>query len=350
MAKKSVKGVLYAVLVACCAIFLVMVVRQIGQDHSTVKASPNLMHFVVITPELNSESVSETVTALAEKYDLQIEMHAFSTVAEQRQMLHLVPNTAIDGILLWPISANDSDYETELLACRKAGIPVVVIDRDIVSGLRNSFISSGVTSDLLVLNQGLQALEEGDRFAVGNRSGSGSNQVVELLTFARDEEAEIDISRIQDMKLHQLAENPPTGYYPCGYMRLEGENARTLRLKYELISLFSEDSRLELFFSLDSTLSSAAASAKISVAAPHGKTIRLICYGDLSEDREYLSTGIIDGIVMSKPDTSAAIGIRYLRDICRGFWVPKTMDSGIEFLTLDTIRENSDTAGSDSNE
>ena len=46
-----------------------------------------------------------------------------------------------------------------------------------------------------------------------------------------------------------------------------------------------------------------------------------------------MESGILDGLVTSRPDVSITIGIRYLRDICRDFWVPETMDSGIDFLT-----------------
>lgn len=323
------------VIALCVGALLIQVLQQSGAGRAR---DPGEMHFVLVVPSQDSEEsdVREAVELLADRYRLDIEFHAYSTVAEQKQMLRVLPETDVDGVLLWPISVSDEDYQEELMALQTAGIPVVVMERDIGQGMRNSFISSGTSSDLVVLNQSLKPLGHDHSIMVGNLSGNGSSQIVELLTFKRVPQREVEVERLIDKKLRQLVETPPDGYQAVGYIRLEGKSAQSLNLKYALINLFSEEDAPDLFFSLNNTLSATAISAKKSSVLSNKKMVRLLCYGEVSQYQENLDSGVLNGLVTPRPGISASIGLRYLRDICRDFWVPETMDSGIDFLTSDT--------------
>ena len=301
--------------------------------HEELEIDEERMHFSIIMPELESSpyNMPELVERMAQEYDLDLEFHPLSTVLEQKQMLRLLAKTEVEGVLLWPISSNDEDYAFELKQLCEAEIPIVIVDRDVAQGIRNSFIGSGISSDLLVLSQSIKELEYNETFVVGNQSGSGSNQVVELLFFSRTEPVSEEIQLPQDKKLRQLALNIPEGYFLEDYWRLEGENAKSLMLKYELASLFASADAPGLFFSLDDSLSTAAISAKQTAANAGNHLVRLLCYGEKSKHEDDLNNGCLNGLVTSRPEVSVYIGIRYLRDICRGFWVPETMDSGIDF-------------------
>lgn len=324
--------VLVAITALCVGAFLLQILHQFKGNQN---GEPGEMHFVLIVPAQESEEseVRNTATAMAEEYRLDIEFHAFSTVAEQKQLLRLLAETDVDGVLLWPISVNDTDYAEELLALQEAEIPVVVVDRDVDQELRNSFIGSGASSDLVVLNQSLKTLDRGDSFMVGNQSGSGSSQVVELLLFEQATERDVDPGTLRDKKLRQMILNPPEGYQAVDYIQMTGKSAQSLSLKYTLINLFSTDDAPGLFFSLDDTLSATAISAKKSVSVAWRTELQLLCYGDVARYEAELNSGDLNGLVTSRPAVSVSIGIRYLRDICRDFWVPETMDSGIAFWT-----------------
>ena len=328
---------LYIVMIICVGILLFQMLRQ---SHPAADAVPGELHFALITPsqEIEESNVFEIAEETAKEFHLDIEFHAFPTVAEQKQMLRVLAETNVDGILLWPISVNDLDYQEELQVLQNTGIPVVVVDRDVAQGMRRSFIGSGTSSDLVVLNQSLKVLKKNSSFLVGNRSGSGNGQVVELLLFEKAEQGQgaVSIERVRDKKLRQMIQTPPEEYQAVDYLRFEGKSAQSLNLKYALISLFTEHDSLEMFFSLDNDLSATAVSVKKSIAySDHREqnSIRLICYGRYSQYQESLDSGVINGLITSRPDASVSMGIRYLRDICRGFWVPETIDSGIDFLT-----------------
>lgn len=292
------------------------------------------MHFALVVPEQGGQEwLKSTVEELEADYGLRLELQTFPSAAEQKRFLRLLPETEVDGVLLWPISVNQDDYAGEMRALQEAGVPLVVVDRDVQESLRDSFVGSGYKSDLLVLSQSLRSLPEGESFLVGNRSVGNGGQVVELLFFRREDEEALANFEAQDMKLRQLGENPPEGYRAAEYIRLEETN--TLQLQQRLRELFSGDRAPDLFFSLESTLSAAAVSAKRRLGENCG--VRLLCYGDssLSEAEE----GLVDGLVTSLPEVSVTIGIRYLRDICRGFWVPGSMDSGITLLTTEELEK-----------
>ena len=302
---------------------------------STVPAED---HFAVLIPAQNGDGsdVHTAIDLLAKEFSLDMEIHEFATVADQKQMLRLIPSTEIDGVLLWPISIDDADYEAELSGLNQAEIPVVIVERDVAQTQRSSFIGSGTNSDLIVLEQHLKELNDQDYFVVANRFGSGNSQIVEWVLFKNKRYADAALSALpQDQKLRHLVLNPPEKYLATALVRLDGDNARSLQLKYALTSLF-EENNMKLFFSLDESLSTTAISAKRSLAEHTQSLPRLLCYGSTADHQKDLSTGILDGLVTPKPAVSITIGIRYLRDVCRDFWVPKTMDSGIDFLTAYT--------------
>lgn len=314
------------------ALLLAALLFTVWRFSDRAEAPRTGMHFALIVPEQGGQEwLRSTVEELEAAYNLRLEVESFPSAAEQKRFLRLLPETEVDGVLLWPISVNQDDYAGEMEALQEVGVPLVVVDRDVRETLRDSFIGSGYKSDLLVLSQSLRSLPGGESFIVGNRSGGNGGQVVELLFFRR-EDGEADFEA-QDMKLRQLGENPPEGYRAAEYLRLEGTNA--LQLRQRLRELFSGDRAPDLFFSLDPTLSAAAVSAKRQLGADCG--VRLLCYGDqsLSDVEE----GLVDGLVTSLPEVSVTIGVRYLRDICRGFWVPGSMDSGITLLTTEELEK-----------
>ena len=317
------------------AVTLGFMIELLWQNDAT-ENEPAEGHFAVLMPMQDSDAggVRTAIDQLAEEYRLDMEVHEFATVADQKQMLRLLTSTGVDGVLLWPISVDDADYETEILNLKMEKIPVVVVERDVARSQRDSFVGSGTTSDLMVLDQSLKGLRDSDCFVVANRSGSGNSQVVEWVKFQKAQWADSVLNTLpQDQKLRQLAQDPPDGYLAVERVRLVEENARSLQLKYALTNLFSEENELKLFFSLDESLSTTAISAKRSLTPIKQKNLQLLCYGETDSQRENLESGILDGLVTSRPDVSITIGIRYLRDICRDFWVPETMDSGIDFLT-----------------
>lgn len=292
------------------------------------------MHFVLVVPEQGSgqEWLLSTVEALEDSYDLRLEVQSFPSATEQKRLLRLLPETEVDGVLLWPISVNQDDYKAELQALQESGVPLVVVDRDVQETLRDSFVGSGYKSDLLVLSQSLRSLRSRESFIVGNRSGGDGGQVAELLFF-RQGSVETMAEIPQDMKLRQLAASPPEGYWAADYLLLEGKN--TLQMKQQIEELFTGPQAPDLFFSLDPMLSTAAASVKRELGGDCG--VHLLCYGDRSSPD--LESGLLDGLVTSLPEVSITIGVRYLRDICRGFWVPDSMDSGITLLTTEKLEK-----------
>lgn len=333
--RKFKRRLLCTVIIFCCAMLILFTFTKVDKKEQPVNVAVNSLHFVAIVPTLNDKDKTgfqETMDQLSSEFNVSIELHEFATAVDQQQMLRISPNIGIDGVLLWPISADDEDYKEGLTDCREAGVPLVIIDRDIASNLRNSFIGSGASSDLLVLEQGIRAMDNQDTFAVGNRFIYNENQVVELLIFKKGVRQTLNAAEVQDTKLRELAESPPDMYHVSAHFKFKGDDARILNLKYILINLFSSESPPGMFFSLDNTLTTVSAAAKSNILSNNKLGIQLIGYGDLSEDQSYLDAHMINGVVTSKPDTSFYIGIRYLRDLYYGRWVPSTMDSGINFF------------------
>lgn len=222
------------VIVLCIGALLLQTLQQSGSGE---KEEAGEMHFVLIVPAQDSEkgNVRESVEQLADRYRLDIEFHAFSTVAEQKQMLRVLPETNVDGVLLWPISVSDDDYWEELTALRNVGIPVVVMERDVAQEVRSSFVGSGTSSDLMVLNQSLKLLRDDDSIVVGNLSGSGNSQIVELLFFRKVPSREVEEDLLIDKKLRQMAQTPPDVYQPV--QRLTSQAEKIMECDYQMEDL-----------------------------------------------------------------------------------------------------------------
>lgn len=318
-------------LLACATVLLPTVRQTTGTPPDTAE----IMHFVVVAPtrDAQGDTVKKATESLAQQYWLDVEYLNFSTVTEQRQMLRLLPETDVDGVLLWPVSNNDADYQEELSALKDAEIPTVIIERDIGREQRSSFIASGVSSARLVLEQSLSGLPAGGSVMIGTLSGNGQNQTAELVIFKRCDSAQVAPGEIMDKTLRQLVQEPPQNYQPVQRICLEGKNAQSLLLKYNLINLFSGVDAPALFFSMDSVLTDTAISATKSAALSGSSHMKLLCFGTEEQHKDSLDEGVLDGLMTSRPEMSAWIGLRYLRDLARGFWVPASMDSGIDFLT-----------------
>lgn len=328
--------VFYVLHIAMAICVVMLLAQMFWQPEKPHDADPDKTHFALIGPvgEDTDGCVREAAEVLAEEYRLDLEFHEFSTVAEQKRMLRLLSQTDVDGVLLWPISTNAPDYAEELLALKAEDVPVVVVDRNVGQGICNSFIGSGTSSEMVVLNQNLEMLGKPDSFAIGNLSGGDRNSLVaELVFFTKAEKPTIDIDQIRDGKLCEMVQTPPDGYQASDYLQLTGKDAQFLSLKYELIRVFADENSPKLFFSLDSDLSEMAALAKARLLS-EGDSLHLLCCGSRAQHQDSLDQGVINGLVTSRPEVSVTIGIRYLRDICRGFWVPATMDSGIDYLVV----------------
>ena len=335
MKKSRVRLWLLCILLAMCGASLLPAVLRMPPEHET--PSPGEMHFVVIVPTQNSqESESrKTAEAFAAQYRADVEFYAFSTVAEQKQMLRVLPDIQVDGVLLWPVSSDDLDYQDELSALREAGIPVVVVERDVGQEYRQSFIASGSSSVLLVLEQSLKHLQPEDTLIVGTLTGNGQNQTAELIRFCRRQTGQVAPEEVIDKKLRQLVLTPPDGYFAVERLCMEGRGTQSLNLKYTLINLMSAPDAPELFFSLDNTLTGTVISAKRSAAL--GSDLKLLGFGTLPQYQDSLELGTLDGLMTSRPEVSINVGLRYLRDLARGFWVPAAMDSGIDLCTSDQL-------------
>lgn len=326
---------LHIMLLVCCAALLPSILRM----QPGIEAPPGEMHFVIIAPTQNSQEseARKTAEAFAAQYHVDVEFHAFSTVSEQKQMLRVLPDIQVDGVMLWPVSSDDLDYQDELSALNEAGIPVVVVERDVGQEFRQSFVASGTSSALLVLEQNLKSLGPEDTLMIGSLSSNGQNQTAELILFGRGQAGQVAPEEVIDKKLRQLVLTPPEGYLAVDRLCLEGREVQSLNLKYTLINLISAPDAPALFFSLDNTLTGTVISAKKSAALVSGGDLKLLCFGTLSQYQDNLGRGVLDGLMTSRPEVSVQVGLRYLRDLARGFWVPAAMDSGIDFWTSDQL-------------
>lgn len=172
---------------------------------------------------------------------------------------------------------------------------------------------------------------------VGNLTGNGQNQTAELIRFSRRQTGQVAPEEVLDKKLRQLVLTPPEGYQAVDRLCLEGREAQSLNLKYTLINLISAPDAPALFFSLDNNLTGTVISAKKSAALVSGGDLKLLCFGTLSQYQDSLERDVLDGLMTSRPEVSINVGLRYLRDLARGFWVPAAMDSGIDLWTSDQL-------------
>ena len=179
-------------------------------------------HILMLLPSLeDAESADFHAMAqdIAEQYGLRVEIMTQATVDGQREMLSIVPMTDVDAVLLWAVSNLDEDYQQELTGCRAAGIPVAIVEHDFEDkSLRDSFIGSGMNSELMVINQTLWDIREGSPVIIGSYSHAGEGELYELLVMLQEENPDFDPSQIRSERLRVFVENHPNDYYAhtCG--------------------------------------------------------------------------------------------------------------------------------------
>ncbi|MBQ9330714.1 MAG: hypothetical protein IJ221_07040 [Oscillibacter sp.] len=293
-------------------------------------------HILMLLPGLRDEESGEfgaMSREIADRYDLRVETMSASTVSSQQEMLSLVPMTDVDAVLFWGVSKADADYARELAACREAGVPVVMIDHDFEDKtLRASFIGSGITSELMVINETLYTAGDAP-ILIGNYSPAGSSDLYELLVLRREENPAFNPDQIQSERLKSFVENHPNGYYADEYIQIGTEGGGMAALNLRLIETLSRAEGAELFFSLNETLTETLAVALETDTLPKNALGAVIGYGREADLRQYVERGIISELLVSDVLYSSRIGLRYLNDILRGFYVPSTLDSGVKLVT-----------------
>lgn len=294
-------------------------------------------HILMLLPSMEkaeSEKFSTTARKISDQYGLRIETLNLSTVSAQQQMLSLVPMTDVDGVLLWAVSSIDEDYSQQLADCRTAEIPVVMIDHDFEDKtLRNSFIGSGINSELMVINQTLWSIKESKPIIIGCYSHVGSGDLYELLVMREEENSEFDSGQIWSERLKAFVENHPNDYYANQYIQVRTNASGTAALSMDLIETLLQIDNAGLIFSLNETLTGTIAMAIDSGALAGRVPDIFIGYGREADLEEYMDKGIIDELIVSDVLYSSAIGLRYLNDILRDLYVPETLDSGVKLIT-----------------
>lgn len=293
-------------------------------------------HILMLLPSLEArtEDFCAETKEIADQYDLQIEIMSLPTVSAQRQMLSLVPLTDVDAVLLWAVSSIDEDYAAELRACRAAGIPIVMIDHDFGDkSLRNSFIGSGMNSELMVINQTLWLTEGEQPILIGTYSHASSGDIYELLIMEKAEEPDFHAEQIWGERLSAFVAEPPNDYHASRYIQVRSDDPGTAALNLELIRTLHDIGDTGLVFSLDETLTNALAAAVEGDALEKERLGIIIGYGSSSELEHYVEKDIVDELIVSDALYSSKIGLRYLNDILRGFYVPARLDSGVKLIT-----------------
>ena len=293
-------------------------------------------HILMLLPNLedSAEEFHAESRKIADKYDLRIEIMSLSTVSAQRQMLSLVPMTDVDAVLLWAISSIDEDYAAELRACHEANIPVVMIGHDFGDKtLRSSFIGGGMNSELMVINQTLWITDAELPILIGAYSHASSGEIYELLLMEKTENPDFEAEQIWGERLRAFVKNTPNDYYASRYIQVRTADQGTAALNLELIRTLRDISATGLVFSLDEPLTSALATASEVGELEKDRLGIVIGYGSGSELGQYVEEGVIHELIVSDVLYSAVIGLRYLHDILRGFWVPSTLDSGVKLIT-----------------
>lgn len=327
------------VISVCLLVIMVLVVLFFYQrKHTDTReiSSHSGAHILMLLPSLEAhvEDFSAEAKEIADKYDLQIEIMSLSTVGAQRQMLSLVPLTDVDAVLLWAVSSIDEDYAAELQDCRDAGIPVVMIDHDFGDkSLRSSFIGSGMSSELMVINQTLWLTEGDQPILIGTYSHASSGDIYELLVMEKTENPDFHAEQIWGERLSAFVGEPPNEYHASRYIQVRAADPGTAALNLELIRTLHDIDATGLVFSLDETLTSALATA-VEVGTLEKEHLGIVIgYGSGSEMEHYVEKDIVDELIVSDVLYSSKIGLRYLNDILRGFYVPPTLDSGVKLIT-----------------
>lgn len=304
------------------------VVAEAGARHTGA-------HILMLLPTLEEgrEDFRRKADELSNQYNLRIEIMDLATVSAQKQMLSIVPDTDVDAVLLWALTNIDEDYREELIACRQAGIPVVLIDHDFNDRtLRNSFVGGGINSELMVINQMILWTVKNDAsILIGSYSYAGSSEIYELLRLEKGEAPGFDLTQLQSARLKSFAAAPPDGYSPRECLRISDQQGASLNLKLQ--ETLRQEEQTGLIFSLDSTLTSALAASVDSGTLDKAAVGCIVGYGDQDKLGPYIRSGVIDELIVSDTLYSAYIGVRYLYDILRGFYVPDTLDSGVKLIT-----------------
>lgn len=294
-------------------------------------------HILMLLPSMEkteSEEFQAAAGKISDQYGLRIEIMSLSSVAAQRQMLSLVPMTDVDGVLLWAVSNIDEDYVQQLTDCHAAEIPVVMIDHDFEDKtLRSSFIGSGMNSELMVINQTLWSMQGSKPVIIGCYSHTGSGELYELLVMRKEENPAFDASQVWSERLKAFVGNHPNDYYADQYIQVRTDASGTASLHMDLIETLRQVDAAGLFFSLNETLTGTMAMAIDSGLLSDRAPDIFIGYGREEGLEKYMDTGIIDELIVSDVLYSSTIGLRYLNDILRGFYVPSTLDSGVKLIT-----------------
>lgn len=294
-------------------------------------------HILMLLPSLeDAESADFHAMAqdIAEQYGLRVEIMTQATVDGQREMLSIVPMTDVDAVLLWAVSNLDEDYQQELTGCRAAGIPVAIVEHDFEDkSLRDSFIGSGMNSELMVINQTLWDIREGSPVIIGSYSHAGEGELYELLVMLQEENPDFDPSQIRSERLRVFVENHPNDYYAHTYIQVRADTSGTAALNISLIRTLLQQEPAGLFFSLSEPLTAAMAMAADNGALAAGAPDILIGYGGEEELGAYIEAGVIDELIVPDVLYSSMIGLRYLNDVLRGFYVPPTLDSGVKLIS-----------------
>lgn len=291
-------------------------------------------HLLVLTPNVEDQlkECQAEMAPIIEKYDLQVEFMPLSTIADQKQMLSLVPISDIDGVLFWPISISSHDYSTELTACQGASIPIVLIDHDFDDKtLRNSFLGSGFNSELMILNQTLMEEDHNLPIIIGGYSSASDGEMYELLIFQKDISSPFDVSQIQSDRLRSFVNSPPNHYYASDYIRVTSPSNDITALNATLYQSLQNPAGLT--FSLDETLTTALAIGLENGALQKSTLGTFIGYKRDITAGKLPEQSVVDKLLISDVPRSAMIGLRYLNDILRDFWVPSTFDSGVKLIT-----------------
>ena len=122
-------------------------------------------------------------------------------------------------------------------------------------------------------------------------------------------------------------------YHASRYIQVRAADPGTAALNLELIRTLHDIDATGLVFSLDETLTSALATA-VEVGTLEKEHLGIVIgYGSGSEMEHYVEKDIVDELIVSDVLYSSKIGLRYLNDILRGFYVPPTLDSGVKLIT-----------------
>jgi ABC-type sugar transport system substrate-binding protein len=302
-------------------------------------------HILMLLPSLEDDESTDfhaMAKDIAEQYGLRVEIMTQATVDGQREMLSIVPMTDVDAVLLWAVSNLDEDYQQELADCRAAGIPVAIVEHDFEDkSLRDSFIGSGMNSELMVINQTLWDIRKGSPVIIGSYSHAGEGELYELLVMLQEENQNFDPSQIRNERLRMFVENHPNSYYANTYIQVRADAGGTAALNISLIRTLLRQEPAGLFFSLSEPLTAAMAMAADNGAlAAHAPDI-LIGYGGEEELGAYIEPGIINELIVPDVLYSSMIGLRYLNDVLRDFYVPSTLDSGVKLISREELADES---------